>query len=139
MVLEIYSKVNPELLLHMVNRKEDITYTRNDISPADKFLQVSAFRLHEGQTFKAHKHIENIRTISKTCETWIILEGSVKALLYDIDHTLLEEVILNQGDLSLTFDGPHNYVSLSENTCVIEAKNGPFISVDKDKVLINQK
>lgn len=132
----IYSKVDPNLLLHIVNRQSEITYVRNDISPSNEYLQVSCFKLEKDKTFKAHKHISLERHTDITQESWIIIKGSVKAILYDIDDTIIAESILKQGDCSITFRGGHNYVSLEEGTIVYEYKTGPYMGQSKDKVFI---
>lgn len=134
--MEIYSKKNSTVLLHMVNRLNDITYKRNDISPSTEYLQVSAFRLDNGKTFKAHQHIKNIRTTDITQESWIVIKGSVKAKLYDTDGTLLAEPILKQGDCSITFKGGHNYECLEDDTVVYEYKTGPYTGQENDKIFI---
>ena len=38
-----------------------------------------------------------------------------------------------QGDLAVFGFGGHGYEILEDDTQIIESKNGPFISVDKDK------
>jgi hypothetical protein len=43
------------------------------------------------------------------------------------------------GDCSITFFGGHNYLSLEPDTCVVEAKSGPYFGQEKDKVFINEK
>jgi cupin fold WbuC family metalloprotein len=131
---KIYSKVNPEVLLHIINRSSEIDSVRVDLSPPEEYLQASCFMIEEGKTFKAHKHIPNPRSIPYTQESWIIITGSVKALLYDIDGSLVEEVILKAGDCSITFRGGHNYVCMENNTKVYEYKNGPYIGKEQDKV-----
>lgn len=132
----LYSKIDPSLLLHIVNKQSDITEQRVDISPNEEFLQVACFKLNEGKTFKPHKHIENIRTTTITQESWIVVKGKIKAILYDIDDTILEEVILDAGDCSVTLRGGHNYVSLEDGSIVYEYKTGPYFGIDKDKVFI---
>jgi len=133
---EIYSKVNPNILLHIVNRKNDITETRQDLSPNKEFLQVSCFKLNNGKTFKPHKHIENIRETNITQESWVVISGKIKAILYDIDDTIVEEVELCQGDCSITFRGGHNYLALEDNSIVYEYKTGPYFGQDRDKEFI---
>ena len=45
-----YSRVNKELLLHVVNRKEDIL-GRQDIIPSNNFIQCASLCLKKGKTF----------------------------------------------------------------------------------------
>lgn len=132
----IYSKIDPLLLLHIVNKQSEISEIRSDMTPDNEFLQVSCFKLNSGKTFKAHRHIENLRNSTITQESWIITKGKIKAFLYDIDDTILEEVVLESGDCSITLRGGHNYLCLEDDTLVYEYKIGPYNGQDKDKVFI---
>lgn len=133
---EIYSKVDPNVLLHTVNKMSEITHKRCDISPPNEYMQVSCFRLDNEKTFKPHKHIENHRTLDITQESWIVVKGKVKAILYDLDDTIVEEVVLEAGDCSITFRGGHNYCALEDDSVVYEYKNGPYKGVENDKTFI---
>jgi cupin fold WbuC family metalloprotein len=132
----IYSKVNPELLLHVVNRKDAITHNRNDISPSSEYLQVSCFRMNNGKTFRPHKHITHNRQTDITQESWIVVKGRVKAILYDIDDKIIREPILEVGDCSITFRGGHNYLCMEDDSIVYEYKTGPYTGQEKDKTFI---
>ena len=132
---EFYSTIDGRLL-HVVNRKEDISSKRVDICPNDKYLQVSCFSLPKEKTFKPHKHIPLERSTDITQESWVVIQGKIKAILYDLDDTILEEVVLNRGDCSITFEGGHNYESLEDDTLVYEYKTGPYFGQKKDKVVI---
>jgi hypothetical protein len=134
--MKIYSKVNPDLLLHIVNRISDITFARDDLSPNEEYLQVSTFRLNNGKTFKPHKHIELIRQTDITQESWLVAKGKIKAILYDIDDTIIAEPILEAGDCSITFHGGHNYLCLEDDSVVYEYKTGPYFGQQKDKEFI---
>lgn len=133
---KIYSKIDPTLLLHIVYKINELTTTREDIAPDNEFLQVCALNLDKGKTFKPHKHIPCEKIVTKTQESWVIIKGKVKAILYDIDDSVVAEVILDVGDLSITFNGGHNYLILEDNSLIFEFKNGPYFGVDKDKVFI---
>lgn len=133
---KIYSKVNPELLLHVINRNSDIGEVRVDISPPEEYLQASCFSMSKGKTFKAHKHIKNPRNFEMTQESWIVIEGEIRAILYDIDDKVVKEVILKAGDCSMTFRGGHNYVAMTDNAKVYEYKTGPYLGREIDKVYI---
>lgn len=133
---KIYSRIEPNKLLHMINTKQNITTTRCDISPPNEFLQVSCFELPKNKTFRPHYHIPLQRHTTITQESWIVIQGKIKAILYDTDQTVIAERILNPGDISITFYGGHNYVSLEENTLVYEYKTGPYMGQAKDKEFI---
>ncbi|MEK6825652.1 MAG: WbuC family cupin fold metalloprotein [Nanoarchaeota archaeon] len=133
---KIYSKIDPPVLLHIVNRKEEIAPTRQDLSPNEEYLQVACFTLPKGKTFRAHKHLKNIRSTDITQESWVVIKGTIKAILYDLDDKIIEEAILKEGDCSITFHGGHTYESLEENSIVYEYKTGPYKGQDQDKTFI---
>lgn len=132
---KIYSKIDPNILLHIVNKQSEIA-ERQDMCPADEFLQMACFRLDSGKTFKAHKHIPKHVQHDITQEAWIVAQGSVRAILYDLDDTIIEEVDLMQGDCSITFCGGHNYLCLEDDTLIYEAKTGPYLGIENDKTFI---
>jgi len=135
---KIYSKIDRSNLLHMVFRKNEISRNRTDISPSEELLQVSAFIIDKGKTFRPHKHIEKHVLHTITQESWIVFSGKVKVFHYDLDDKLINEDILESGDITITFHGGHTYESLEDNTYVFEVKTGPYYGQSKDKVFINQ-
>ena len=134
---KIYSKVEPDLLLHLVNRFEDITVGRRDLSEHKEFLQLSTLNLEKGKTFYPHKHIwKDINPRAIAQETWIVIKGRVRCTFYDVDDKIIAQPILEPGDCSMTFFGGHNYEALEEGTIVYEGKTGPYLGVELDKVKI---
>jgi len=139
---KIYSRIEPNKLLHIICRKNDLNILnkvedgRKDIAPENEFLQVSAMKMSEGRTFRPHKHIRMDRETTITQESWVIINGSVKAILYDLDDTIIAEEILNTGDISITFRGGHNYQILENDTLVYEYKTGPYMGQKLDKTFI---
>ena len=142
---KIYSKIKPDKLLHLVHKLSEIEslptkdgLARTNVAPDDKFLQLATLRMHEGRTFKAHKHIYKpgeMHVIAQ--ESWIVIKGSVKAVLYDLDDIVLETVDLKAGDCSMTFEGGHNYIIQEDDTIVYEYKTGPYKGVEMDKVFLD--
>lgn len=133
--MNIHSKITGELL-HVIHRLEEFPETRTNISPPSQFLQVAAINLKTEQTFKPHKHIENIRFVTHAQESWCVLSGRVKAILYDLDDTILEEVELGPGDISITYAMTgHNYIAL-EPSMVYEYKTPQYEGAERDKILI---
>jgi hypothetical protein len=137
---KIYSKVEPDLLLHIIRRLDDIKEQdqRVDIVPEDNFIQCSSLKLKKGKKFRPHKHIEKKRTYEKQIaqESWVVINGKVKCFLYDIDDTLIATPILEVGDASFTLHGGHTYEILSDNTIVYEYKTGPYEGQEFDKVFL---
>ena len=134
---KIYSKLDKEVLLHIIYRLDDLKKGRIDIAPENEFLQVAALKLEKGKTFKPHKHIEKEKITNIAQESWLVFKGSVKCILYDLNDEIIEEVILRAGDLSMTFRGGHNYVIMEEDTVVYEYKTGPYLGIENDKEFIN--
>ena len=124
-------------LLHMIYYKDDLETKREDVAPEEQFIQVSALQLEEGSTFRPHKHIWEEAPEPEVIaqESWCIMKGRVKAHFYDLDDSLIGEYELNEGDISLTFEGGHTYTIL-EDAKVYEYKTGPYQGVEKDKVFL---
>ena len=134
---KIYSKIDPNKLLHIVVRKEEITPGRQDIVPEENFIQCSILNMEKGKTFRPHKHIWKERTRNVIAqESWIVIQGSVKCIFYDTNDTILAEPILYPGDASFTLEGGHNYLILENDTLVYEYKTGPYEGQALDKTFI---
>ena len=135
---KIYSKIDGRLL-HVINRLEDIT-GRNDIIPENNFIQCATLKMEKGKTFDPHKHIVKNRHYTEQIaqESWVIIRGSVKCTLYDIDDKIIAEPILKVGDASFTLYGGHTYTILEDNTIVYEYKTGPYEGQELDKVFIGE-
>ena len=133
---KIYSKVEPGILLHIINRLDEIK-GRTNISPDEEYLQLASIKMQKGQTFKAHKHIILEKTTNIAQESWLVIKGSVKCIFYDLDDTIIAEPILMPGDCSMTFRGGHNYLILEDDTIVYEYKTGPYLGQELDKEFLN--
>ena len=130
---KIYSKIEPNKLLHIINRFSDIN-KRTNIVPSEHFLQCASLQLKNGDTFKAHKHVwKNGKEKVIAQESWIVVKGKVRCIFYDIDDTIIATPVLNQGDASFTFEGGHNYEILEDDTLVYEYKTGPYEGQENDK------
>lgn len=136
-MIEIYSKVDCNILLHAINRLDEMKPGRIDLAPEDQFIQLSALNMKKGKTFRPHKHIWKPGEESVIAqESWVVIKGRVKIIMYDLDDTVVHEDILNPGDCSLTFRGGHNYIALDDETLVYEYKTGPYKGQKNDKEFI---
>ena len=136
-MIEIYSKVDRSVLLHAINRLEDMTPGRIDLASNEQFIQLSSLNMKKGKTFRPHKHIwkpGEDQVIAQ--ESWVVIRGRVKVIMYDLDDTVVHVDIINTVDCSLTFRGGHNYVALDDNTLVYEYKTGPYKGQKNDKQFI---
>lgn len=137
-MIKYYSKIDSDKLLHVVVRKDDLKPGRKDIIPEEHFIQCSHLNMEKGKTFKPHRHIFKNRTRDVIAqESWVVIQGSVKCIFYDLDDSILVEPILYPGDASFTLEGGHNYEILEDNTLVYEYKTGPYEGQALDKTFIN--
>lgn len=135
--MNVYSRIDPTQILHIINRRRDIQPGRVDLVEAGEMLQVAAMRMVKHTTFKAHKHIPKLLPVKRvTQETWIIISGTVQVYLYDLDDSLLHTDVLETGDSSITLEGGHNYKILSDDAVVYECKSGPYSGQETDKMFI---
>lgn len=134
----IYSKKDPNNLLHMIVQKSMVGEGRTDLCKEQEFLQCAALRFEKGKTFKPHQHKWHTTAphLRIAQESWVVIIGLVKVFFYDIDGTLLHTDLLAPGDASFTFEGGHNYEILAENTFVYEFKTGPYLGQEHDKEFI---
>lgn len=137
MVEKIYSRNAPDVLLHIVVRKEDIKPERQHLCPEEEFLHLSGCKPAIGEAVRAHKHLKQIRETNITQESWVVVSGSIKAYFYDLDDQPLKELILKAGDALVSFRGGHKYDCLEEGTMVYEFKTGPYMGKTKDKEFID--
>ena len=134
---KIYSKIDPNKLLHVINRVCEIE-GRQDVIPAENFIQCATLRMPMGKTFRPHKHITKERIYKNQIaqESWIVIKGRVKCMFFDLDDTLIASPILGPGDASFTLYGGHTYEILEHDTIVYEYKTGPYEGQELDKTFI---
>lgn len=123
------------VLYAIVHRKDDWEDGLNFLTHTEMFLQVGTFWYQKGKECKAHRHIINRRHNTLTQECNIVMSGSVRVSLY-VDGEAFHSETLRAGDLMVMLAGGHGFEILEPNTKIIECKNGPFISVEKDKKAI---
>ena len=137
-MIEIRSKINNKLL-HIINRMEKNPIGRQDIAPPEQILQLCSLRFSKGKTFRSHCHIWKDSPADSVIaqESWVVIKGAVEVTLYDTDGELIDRYILNEGDVSITFEGGHAYKILNDDTVVYEYKTGPYEGQKKDKVFLD--
>jgi len=138
MIERIYSKTEPDRLLHIIVRPSGST-GRVNVVPDDNFIQCSLLKMEKGKTFPPHRHITKDRHYSHQIaqESWVVISGQVRCRLYDIDNKLIASPVLQAGDASFTLYGGHTYEILEDNTLVYEYKTGPYEGQELDKEFID--
>jgi cupin fold WbuC family metalloprotein len=134
---KIYSKVEEGKLLHIINRFDDIN-GRTEVIPENNFIQCATLKMEKDKTFPPHKHITKDRHYKEQIaqESWVVIKGSVKCILFDIDDQIIATPILYPGDASFTLYGGHTYEILEDDTIVYEYKTGPYEGQKLDKTFI---
>ncbi len=135
---KIYSKIQPNILLHIVTSVDEINSGRIDVVPEEEYLQLAILKMNKGKTFLPHKHIVKEKITDIAQESWLVFEGKVKCTFYDLDDSILDEPIIEKGGISITLRGGHNYLIMSDNTTVLEYKTGPYLGQEFDKQFINK-
>lgn len=118
------------LIVHRIDEwRMGLDFLTDDSS----FIQVGTWYYNQGKELDKHYHNEFERISTLTQEAVIVMAGSLQADLYDSKNNHIKSVIIEQGDIGIFLSAGHGYKILSDNTKVIEIKNGPFFGVDKDK------
>lgn len=132
---KIFSKVQPDLLLHIVLHDDFTPGSRENIGAPEEALQVSTICAVPETSYRAHKHLwKDSPNRHITQETWIIVAGEVKATYYDIDGAEINSVTLGAGDCSITYRGGHAYSILPGKIArIYEVKSGPYHGQAADK------
>jgi hypothetical protein len=102
-------------------------------------LQLATWNYPKGQILKSHKHLVNVRTINRSQEVLICLEGIVKVKVFDCFDKKIDEYYMTTKDFTIFYKGGHGYEIMSEESKCVEVKNGPYIGKDIDKVLIKEE
>ena len=105
----------------------------------NNFIQCAALKMPKDKTFPPHRHITKERTYAEQIaqESWVVITGKVRCILYDTDNTVIATPILEAGDASFTLYGGHTYEILEEDTIVYEYKTGPYEGQQLDKEFID--
>jgi cupin fold WbuC family metalloprotein len=133
MIKEIYSKVDESVLLATVLDKGSLGSYRTDMCPPEEFLQASGRYLKKGTFVAPHKHTKIIRNTDLTQEAWVVLQGAVKAKLYDLDDKPIEDVYMSSGSCIVFLRAGHSLEVLEDDTIFYEFKNGPYHGSKNDK------
>ena len=106
--MNIYSKIQPGKVLHIINRKSEIKDGRIDFVAAHQFLQCAGIKVDAGNSYHPHRHnwygVGGIRIAQ---ESWVVISGCVKVTLYDLDNSVLHVDVLEAGDITITLEGGH--------------------------------
>ena len=140
-MVKIYSKQEPELLLHIVYFLRDRMQSDSDIdeiTPIEENLQVICVRWSKGRTAQPHYHLDRkeVNVPFKIQESFVVIGGMLRIWLYDIDGTRIAGYVLDAGDMFITLRGGHSVEAMSEKTIWYEHKTPNYLGQKKDKTFI---
>jgi hypothetical protein len=107
-------------------------------SPAESSFQFGLLAHEAGFIEAPHYHRPFSRTIDDLQQMFVVQRGVVAVELYSDDGTKLQEVILRAGDAIVLIHGVHAVRVIEDMQC-ISVKQGPFLGVDYDKVVVDVK
>lgn len=110
------------------------TFFSSDDSP----LQIGIMSHAAGFQEDAHYHPSIRREECHTQQFFIVIRGEVSVQFYSDLGQLFQESVLQSGDSILIREGIHS-IRVNENSKCITVKQGPFLGVDLDKVLVSVK
>ena len=134
---KIFSKVKKNKLLHIIftpSKKNE----RINVSQESDFLQFCYLKVNKDSKFLPHKHFWKPNKQKKRIvqESWLVIKGSIKVTLYDLNDKILTTKVLKPGGISITYEGGHKIDVLKNNTIIYEHKTGPYEGRKKDLVYI---
>ncbi len=96
-------------------------------------FQLASFDLNKDEIIEKHYHPEQNRTIRKTSEVIVVLDGKIEIEIYDNDLNFVHKEILLFGDTVSLISGGHG-LKIIDDSKFVEVKQGPFIpEVDKKR------
>ena len=128
---EIYDTKGKRLCL--VWRKDDWSRGLDFLTKEHQFLQVGTWWYDKGKKLDRHYHNLLERKSDITQECVVVLSGEMLVNVYDEDNEFVENCKLKTGELAIFEGGGHGYEILSDDTRIVESKNGPFMGLEKDK------
>lgn len=130
MIKEI-RKNNEILARHITGNeiKEGLSFFSND----NEYVQVGSWNYNKGKELLKHIHNEVIREVERTQEVLYIIKGRIEAEIYDLEKSLIETIIVNEGDILILLESGHGYKILEEGTKILEIKNGPYLGAEIDR------
>ena len=131
-IMEIIEKDNN--ISCIIYRDADWKEGLNFITPNEMFVQAGSWWYQKGKVLDRHIHKDYPRSAMRTQETVYVKKGSMRVDLYTEQLQKFREFTLYEGDFAVFGWGGHGYEILEDDTKIIETKNGPFVSVEADKI-----
>lgn len=108
------------------------------LSPPESSFQFGLLAHEAGFVEEPHYHREFSRTITDLQQMFVVQRGIVSVDLYDDDGSLIASLTLHPGDGIVLIHGTHAIRVIEDMQC-ISVKQGPFMGVEFDKVVVDVK
>lgn len=112
--------------------------TTRFFSPDQSSFQFGLLAHDAGFVEEPHSHLRLERAINDLQQMFVVQFGVIAVDFFADSGEKFHEVILRAGDAILLVDGAHSIRILEKMQC-ISVKQGPFLGMDKDKVLLGAK
>jgi hypothetical protein len=109
----------------------------NFLSENDFPLQLGVNSYKKGEKIRPHFHVERQIIVDRIQEVIYIKSGEALVNLFDCTGVPFKSLKLAIGDLIFFVSGGHGF-EMSEDTVIIEVKQGPYLGKGEDKVMIDE-
>lgn len=107
-------------------------------SPAESSFQFGLLAHEAGYEEKPHYHRPFSRNIEDLQQMFVMQFGVVDVDLFDDDGNLLRTIRMKTGDAIVLIHGVHA-IRVIEEFQALSVKQGPFLGVEYDQVVVNVK
>jgi hypothetical protein len=119
----------------VVRRNASSEKKYNFLTDADNSLQLGINSYRAGEVIPTHSHFRTEVSVQSGQEFILVNGGKLRVKLYDpASRDLLSTHDLDTGDMILLVFGAHGFEAL-EPCQIVEVKQGPYLSKEKDKVV----
>lgn len=133
-----------EVIEHGGRRYAEIIWSGTSVettkfySPDKSSFQFGILAHGAGFVEEPHSHMNFERVIDDLQQMFVVQFGVLAVDFFTDGGVKFKEVTLRAGDAILLVDGAHSIRVLEKMQC-ISVKQGPFLGVDKDKVILEAK
>jgi hypothetical protein len=113
-------------------RKNGVNFISRDDFP----LQLGVSGYKKGAKIEPHFHRNRRIVIDQIQEVVYVETGRMVVNLYGSHGEQLAPVEMRSGDTIVLVDGGHGF-EMSEDTTIIEVKQGPYLGRDVDKIILD--
>jgi hypothetical protein len=124
-----------QLLAIIIRKNAQPEKKYNFITDPQNPLQLGVSKYEGGEIIASHAHLRTEVTVPSGQEFILVTAGKLRVTLYDaVTRAPLAVQDLGAGDMILLVSGGHGFEVL-EPCQIVEVKQGPYLSKDKDKVV----